>query len=76
MATLTETGVRVVVELARDGSFQACYVTGSSIDAAGNTLRVSEKADVTAALSAEQVSAALTLINAAEAYLKSKWSIS
>lgn len=76
MATLTETGVRVVIEIVRGPEGQALYVTGNSYDAAGHVLRYNEKEDVTAALNPTQQTEALDLLNAAEAYLKSKWSIS
>jgi len=75
MATLTETSVRVVVELVRGPDGQAAYLTGQSFDAQGRQLRSADKADVTPALTPTQQQAALTLLDAAEAYLKSTWEI-
>lgn len=76
MATLTESTVAVSVQLvtAVDGSKHA-YVTGSSFDANGVHLRDMGETEVTQALTPTQQQAALTLLNAAEAWLKSQWDI-
>ncbi|HSE44202.1 MAG TPA: hypothetical protein VLA89_02620 [Gemmatimonadales bacterium] len=76
MASLNEASVRVVVELVRDGVDQKLYVTGHSRMADGTPLRNNEKEDVTAFLNAQQIAAGLLILDAAEAYLKSKWEIS
>lgn len=75
MATLTETAVRVVVELVRSPDGQSVWITGVSLDADGNTLRVGDKTNVTPLLSAEQAAAALLLVDACENYWKIRWSI-
>jgi hypothetical protein len=75
MATFTETAVRVVVELVRDGDSQTLSVTGVSMDANGVLLRTGEKRDVTAFLTQAQVAAALLILDAAEDYYKTLWSI-
>ena len=75
MATLTETSVRVVVELVRDSTGQNLCITGQSHDATGHALRTGDTVDVTAFLTPEQIDAALLILDAAEAYYKTLWSI-
>lgn len=75
MATFTETSVRVVVELVRDGAEQILYLTGHSRAEDGTILRHHDKVDVTAALTPDQVQAGLLLLDAAEAYLKAVYNI-
>jgi hypothetical protein len=76
MATLTETSVRIVVEMVRDGADQHLAISGQSKDAAGNLLRSLGSQDVTPLLTTEQANAALLLLDAVEAYYKSVWEIS
>ena len=75
MATLTETAVRVVVELVRSPDSQSVWITAVSLDVDGNTLRVGEKTEVTSLLSSEQAAAAILLADACETYWKVRWQI-
>lgn len=77
MAVLTEDHVKVNVTLAvfADGTRHA-FVDGTSFDVDGNPLRNIPTVDVTDQLNATQQQAALTLLNAAEAYVKGRFNIS
>lgn len=81
MATFTETSVSVRVELSRgfaeDGQtvVESVLVSAVSKTADGEAVRKATNVDATASMNAQQRAATTLLLDAAEAWAKSRWGI-
>lgn len=76
MATLTEVAVKVAITIERDPvNGDHVVISGYSVAGDGTPLRSESGFDVTSLMTTAQKAEATDLLNAAEAYYKSKWSI-
>jgi len=75
MATFTETGVDVTVELQRSAGVDHILITSQSQTATGEQIRSVHELDVSLLVNASIMADVTSILNRAESYMKNMWNI-